>query len=195
MFREVQGFHVWDVLEVMRRSTAHRASLLRLKQFLYGKLLRPTERFKAHVEGVSKRLELERSRPNGYIGLYVRKEDKLPLEKYRNAVKRHAVAHKNPRDGRATVFLATDDPSIGAQLRDALGQGVLLLEQLRPSVKPEQPHTFETLEHFFTDVALLVNASVFIGTASSNVGRLVYFQREPDAVAESLKWDFLDRLG
>merc|ERR1719197_2433296 len=100
--------------------------------------------------------------------------------------------------GTRTVFLASDDEAAKGQLQDALGSDYTVVEQARlpaeayklrgdaaRSMSP--PYGEEDEERsLLIDVSALVNSAGFVGTASSNVGRLVFFQRPQGAPAVSL---------
>lgn len=134
-----------------------------------------------------------------YVGVHIRRGDKsqevhlVPIEKYAAAVSQMCSAV-----GTRTVFLASDDESVRGQLQEQLGPDFSVLEQrrlspdayrLRGDAARSMPPPYGEEDEEKTvliDVAALVRAAGFVGTASSNLGRLVFFQRVPGSPAVSL---------
>jgi len=98
-----------------------------------------------------------------------------------------------------TVWLASIDREAEATLREILG-GEYVIKSLVQTTKewngnadklyyPGSEHVYDLL----TDVEALRRSHTFIGTASSNIARLVYFLREPGHKAISLDESFLER--
>jgi len=109
----------------------------------------------------------------------------------------HIIAMKSTNI--RTVWLATIDPDAEAALRDALGVGYDIKSLVQTTKDwngnadilyyPGSPHVYDLL----TDVEALRRSHTFIATASSNIGRWVYFLREPGRKAISLDEQFLER--
>jgi len=151
------------------------------------------------IEQVLKKFEL----PEKYFGLHVRTGDKVReladkttgIQKYADAI----LAKKG--EGIRTVWLATVDPDVEKQLGDALGEEydikVLSGNDGQWKRGPEEVYQegSEKMQNLLVDVEALRRSTHFIGTASSNMGRLVYFLRDDEQgkTAVSLDEDFLAR--
>lgn len=137
-----------------------------------------------------------------YIGVHVRHGDKgvedklLATSKYAAAVRREL---KECGCNISTVFLSSDDPGAASQMRALLGPRVEVVEQTRLD-KGTYSHgsTYdggEALLQLLVDVEALVQSDIFVGTASSNIGRLVYFQRPQEKKSISLDVRFTSKPG
>jgi len=111
----------------------------------------------------------------------------------------HIIAMKSTNI--RTVWLATIDPDAETALRDALGAEYVIKSLVHYGhgkdwngnadilYYPGSQHVYDLL----TDVEALRRSHTFIATASSNIGRWVYFLREPGSKAISLDEHFLER--
>lgn len=180
----------WDVSD----SPDH-AKMADVKHYLYGKLFSLNYDAQTSVDTGLSNLGL----PNTYIGVHVRRGDKsaevplVPIERFTAAIQEMSSTL-----GTTTVFLASDDASTHSALQTALGSSYKIIEQ--PRLAPEayqlrgdaaramQPPFGEEEEEksVLIDVAGLVRSAGFIGTASSNIDRLVYFQRDTSKPTVSL---------
>merc|ERR1719436_1596334 len=187
----IRGWHV--------SQSSDQAQVEEMKRFIYSRLFRMKASVRSTAEARARALGLDLAGGSRFVGVHVRRGDKvsevplLPPE-------RHAaeVAQLCDSLGTKTVFLASDEASTLASLRGALGPGFNVLEQarlpeedyrLRGDVarRPSPPAAMAAAEMgLLVDVAILVSADAFVGTASSNVGRLVYFLRASGAPAISL---------
>lgn len=114
----------------------------------------------------------------------------------------HILTHKDKSI--RTVWLATLDKQAADILRETLG-GEYEVKHLNQTASDWQGARDSEAEQYFpgsssmydmlTDVEALRRSHTFIGTASSNLGRLVYFLRESSSNAISLDEDFLKRSG
>lgn len=180
----------WDVSD----SSDH-AKMADVKRFLYKKLFTLKPDAKMAVDEGLQKLGLSGS----YIGVHVRRGDKsqevplVPLERFTAAIQdMHSTL------GTSTVFLATDDASVKSALQQQLGSSYEIVEQkrlpdeayqLRGDASRSMVPPFgeeEEEKSVLTDVAALAGAAGFIGTASSNIDRLVYFQRDSSLPSVSL---------
>lgn len=98
-----------------------------------------------------------------------------------------------------TVWLATIDEDAEATLRKSLGPEYEI-KALKESAKEWSGNAAqqyypgsEFVYDILTDVEALRRSQVFIGTASSNIGRWVYYLREPGSKSISLDEGFLER--
>mmetsp|Transcript_27340 Transcript_27340/g.71566 ORF Transcript_27340/g.71566 Transcript_27340/m.71566 type:complete len:414 (+) Transcript_27340:114-1355(+) len=137
-----------------------------------------------------------------YVGVHVRHGDKgvedklLATSKYAAAVRREL---KECACNISTVFLSSDDPGAAAEMRTLLGARVEVVEQSRldeDTYSHESTYDGrEALLQLLGDVEALRQSDIFIGTASSNIGRLVYFQRPPEKKSISLDVKFTSKPG
>jgi len=181
----------WDISD-----DAHQCQAEEMKRFLYQKLLTPNREAQSLVEEHLSDLGLAQTK---YIGVHIRRGDKIqevplvPMDKYVSAVVEMGV-----KMDINTVFLASDDPAAHAELQRKLGSSYTIVEQVRlpneayqlrgPASRSMPPPYGEVDEEksVLVDVAALLQSAAFIGTASSNIGRLVYFQRDPAVPSVSL---------
>merc|ERR1719414_949089 len=87
------------------------------------------------------------------------------------------------------VYLASDDPLASQQIQSALGDHAHVIEQPRVNETGYTSRGYADEGDLMTvliDVEALRRATVFIGTASSNIGRLVYFLRDKGSPSVSL---------
>lgn len=118
------------------------------------------------------------------------------------------IKHAARRANLDTVYLASDDPSALRGLTVALGDQAPLRVLQAPEAGRQECNLGATgkecpfdeedsLISLLTDVEALRRSSTFIGTASSNLGRLVYFLRASDQPSVSLDdgGDFMLRGG
>lgn len=201
----IKGFEVGR--SVLRNGRDDRASLEETKRFLYRHLFRLTDSAQATVDSRAQALGLEGRR---FVGVHIRRGDRykaetaIPINEFADAVRQRCATANT-----TTVFLATDDSRERSALQKALGPGFHVLEQTRLSADhyavrgnssralPPSPEVLDAEMAIITDVSLLVRADAFVGTASSNIGRLVFFLRNQTLPAESLDdgGDFLHEPG
>jgi hypothetical protein len=180
----------WDVSD----SPDH-TQMADVKRFIYGKLFTLSYDAKMVVDSGLQALGLQGS----YVGVHVRRGDKsqevplVPLERFTSA-----ITDMCSTLGTNTVFLASDDASTHQKLQDQLGSKYTIIEQQRLSEEAYKlrgdasrsmtpPFGEEDEERsVLIDVAALVRGAGYIGTASSNIDRLVYFQRDPSSPTVSL---------
>ncbi|CAK0853007.1 unnamed protein product [Prorocentrum cordatum] len=89
----------------------------------------------------------------------------------------------------SVVYVASDDDGAAEAIGAALGGGVRVVQQPRGSGASYQSRGYEAdedLVSLLTDVEALRRARAFVGTASSNVGRLVYLLRPKGSASISL---------
>jgi len=100
-----------------------------------------------------------------------------------------------------TVWLATLDGAAESAFREILGAGyeIKTLNQ----TAGQWNHNANSYYHpgaaavydLLTDIEALRRSHTFIGTASSNIGRVVYFLRQPGSISISLDEGFLAKAG
>lgn len=181
-----------------------RSHVADLKRFLYRTLFVFRKEVTMAADQISSRLVLH-GQP--YIGVHIRRGDKF-LEAAPVAIRAYATeVQRLVSNGR--VFLASDSPQAQGKLQAMLGPRFVVVQQPR---LPQEAYALrgvrraerrdwdatnvsrQQLEtHFFIDVLLLLRATVFVGTASSNLGRFVHFLRSPELTTVSLDFggDFL----
>jgi hypothetical protein len=172
-----------------------------LKRYLYKKLFTMNNDQQQPVdEGVQNLQSLGLS--GSYVGVHVRRGDKVqevppvPIEKYASTIRDLCS-----RVGASTVFLASDDETVNGQLAAELGSSYKIVEQprlnaevykLRGDVARQMNPGSEVEDEersVLVDVSGLVHSAAFVGTASSNIDRLVFFERDPNSPAISLDRD------
>lgn len=153
---------------------------------------------------VASRLNRTLNKLNGrqYLGVHVRHGDKAyeadlkPVREYARAVQKELkVCGARAGCDIGAVFLSSDDPGVAPAMRKLLGPSVEVIEQ--PRLKADayaHESTYdseEALLQLLADIEALRQSEVFIGTASSNLGRLVFFQRQKHQKSVSLDSQFL----
>jgi len=89
----------------------------------------------------------------------------------------------------SVVYVASDDAGAAEEIGAELGAGIRVVRQPRGPESSYRSRGYEEDEDIvgvLSDVEALRGASAFIGTASSNVGRLVYLMRPKGSVSISL---------
>jgi len=115
-----------------------------------------------------------------YIGVHIRHGDKavemssglIATEDYARTIQRELNA-----TGITMIYIASDDPHAAALLTGMLDSNVKILQQFTNSSKVRSYGDEVAVLDFLTDVEALRRASVFIGTQSSNTGRMIYYGR------------------
>jgi len=166
-----------------------REYLLKLKETVYRSMFTYNDASQAAVNEMLASLRLGTSDP--YVGVHIRRGDKerehdvslMPISSYMAAAREHMEA----RDIR-TVFVASDDPDAGHMLAEefvAVGRSDVQVLQLTDassdyavddSGKREYTDQGTTIA-LLADIEALRLATVFVGTQSSNVGRMVFYLR------------------
>lgn len=180
----------WDVSD----SSDH-THMVDVKRYVYGKLFGLKYDVQETVNTGLSALGL----PSSYVGVHVRRGDKsqevplVPIERFASAIQEMSSSL-----GTTTIFLASDDAATHSSLQQLLGSSYKIIEQARLPAEAyklrgdaarsmEPTYGVEDEEKsVLTDVSALVNAAGFIGTASSNIDRLVYFQRDASKPTLSL---------
>jgi len=186
------------------------------KRAIYTAHYRYTNNTKMRIDDTLKKFGL----PDAYFGVQIRHGDKgrearsIDAEHYADAVRsksasRLAVAHARKAaehiitmkdQGIRTVWLATLDRSAEDVLRESLGAEyeIKTLNQTYDWANNAQTQYWpgsDFVYELLTDVEALRRSHTFIGTASSNLARMVYFLRQPGSNSMSLDESFLDRAG
>jgi len=175
------------------------------KRFVHRTLFRPKKRLEDATDKVQEDLGLADHR---FVGVHIRRGDKggeaapVSTSKYAKAVRklcRHAVEECGTK-----VFLATDDEVAKRQLQEEfakLGSAFKVVQQKRlPKVyymMRNRDDNEKAEKNLAVDLQLLIRAYAFVGTASSNLGRFVYFSRGDSDTSLSVDdgGDFLRRPG
>jgi hypothetical protein len=124
-----------------------------------------------------------------YIGVHIRHGDKsiemdnglVSTEQYAHAIQKELDA-----TGLTSVYVASDDPDAADRLKDMLGSKVTIWQQYTKSSESRSYDDEGAVLDFLTDVEALRRARVFIGTQSSNTGRLIYYGRSDGEKSISL---------
>jgi hypothetical protein len=175
-------------------------SMVTIKRFLYKKLfvLRPElQQDLAEIQaklglssGDTAAISHEGLRRSPYVGVHIRRGDKA-AEGFFRPTEAFAVEAQRLCDaiGAKTVFLASDDASELAKLRFHIRTDIQVVEQPRLPAKTYAErgalrHSAEQV--LINDIMLLIRADAYVGTASSNLDRFIWFQRDPAAQSISL---------
>jgi hypothetical protein len=193
------GYSTWMPYYSQLLAKQQRVYMDYLKRFLYPKVFT----LKKSVEEQINRTLLAAFaglRNIKYIAVHIRHGDKwkeatpLPVTTYAEKVKEYIK-----KTGIKLVYVASDDVKAAPGMQEALGnEGTVVLQ---PRLDPEA-YSYTSLYNatssapelcLLTDIMALVRSHVMIGTASSNVGRVVYFLRAPSMITISLdkKGDWL----
>jgi hypothetical protein len=96
-----------------------------------------------------------------------------------------------------TVYLASDDPLAHDAIKKALGDEYKIIgaaaEEWTKEKEASQYSDEQSMLNVLTDVEALKRSEVFIGTASSNMARMIYFMRDAEKKSVSLDEDWLLR--
>lgn len=183
----------WDITTGLSQDQA-----IKLKRYLYGRLLALKPEAQNAVDSALSSLSLS---PGSYVGVHIRRGDKVQ-ENPLTAIEKYAEAAKKMcgQIGASKIFLASDDAQSLQMLQQALGEGgPEIVEQqrldgssyqLRGDVARTAMGVDFQEQNLLADVYGLARAGGFVGTASSNIGRLVYFLRSPETPAVSLDDDW-----
>lgn len=180
-------------------ATEDRQYLEDLKRFLYSFIWTVNSNLLNRVDMELREAGLDMAQP--YVGVHVRRGDKIAESKpveigvYAKAAAPLLVATDDSRRVRLgasltdavrreletrnakQVFLCTDDESAAEELRMALGSGARIITPLPSDSKTRDYESKESILGVIVAVEGLRRAHAFVGTASSNIGRLVYFLR------------------
>jgi len=125
-----------------------------------------------------------------FVGVHIRGTDKFqeavntPIEAYANA-----TLHFMDTWNIHSVYLATDDWLRGIEFKTLIMEAkphcAFFMKSWEMIDGRHGGHVLFGQERdiFLAEVDILTDATTFVGTASSNVGRLVYFLRKPDEEA------------
>jgi len=151
-----------------------------------------------------------------FIALHMRRGDKykeaviVQSSVYANATKQFlGPSQRNSRFGAllsvlryemaakqaSQVFVSSDDEEAAQEMQRSLGQSAKVICQPRlgnENYYAKRDYDNSTIFlNLLTDLYALSVADAFIGTGSSNIGRLVYFLRQKNATSISLSGSFL----
>jgi hypothetical protein len=158
-----------------------------LKRFIYNKLFVLRPELEALLTDLREKLQLTEK----YVGVHIRRGDKK-VEAGFFRVTAEFVA--NARDlctaiGAKRIFLASDDSSEFDKFRAMLPVDIELVQQPRlPAASYAERGALDVSAEtvLLLDLALLIRADAYVGTASSNLDRFVWFQRDPATQSVSL---------
>lgn len=134
-----------------------------------------------------------------YIGLHIRRGDKeketreVPLTRYKSAINLLDPSAETP------IFLATDEGAIISRFRELVHPRPLYfvhdttrrhghVQAVQNRIYPQENRA--RVVSFLAEIEALKRADYFIGTSSSNVGRVVHLLREGRDVGSSVSLDF-----
>lgn len=158
-----------------------------LKRFLYRKAfaLRPS------MENLVMDLVQQLGLNDKYVGVHIRRGDKRQEAGFFRITAEFVA---NARDlcqaiGARRIFLASDDADEFDKFRAMLPVDIDLVQQ--PRLAPETYAERGALDGgaetvLLMDLALLIRADGYVGTASSNLDRFIWFQRDPATQSISL---------
>ncbi|KAJ8905068.1 hypothetical protein NDN08_001579 [Rhodosorus marinus] len=145
---------------------------------------KPNRNIQERTSDAMQRIDL---RPDEFVGLHIRRGDKalevplIPLESYAEIVRMCDPAISK-------IFLATDDGSIIWELRDLLPEYAIYTFadpqstghlQRNANEDPMRQTVLSTMS-LVAEIDILRQAKYFIGTYSSNIGRLLAVLRDKD---------------
>mmetsp|Transcript_47083 Transcript_47083/g.131325 ORF Transcript_47083/g.131325 Transcript_47083/m.131325 type:complete len:427 (-) Transcript_47083:107-1387(-) len=168
-----------------------------MKRFLYRKLFKLKPSVREALRRLKDKLGLEGQR---YVGVHLRRGDKAFESGSFRSTRDFAEMARLLCDavGAKKVFLASDDASELHKLRTHMPEDYEVVEQ--PRLPPESYAVRTVLgasaaRNVVLDVEMLIDADAYVGTASSNLDRFVWFQRDPSRQSVSLDdaGDFLLR--
>lgn len=186
--------HISDV--ALRLAAQHPVSESAFFRHIANSLWKTNSQTSKALAKILKRTRLE---PRNYIAVHIRRGDKRrevalpPLKKYARAVR--IMAHANE-----PIFIATDDGSVLYEMRKRLPDRTIVM---LPSAAKRTGHLqaeqnrvwmkrrYDDVVDLIAEIELLRRARIFIGTFSSNLGRLVYVLRntdEHDSVSLDDRW-------
>lgn len=196
---------MFEVVALLNSGQLSRASLLEVKLPAYERLFRPNAALLSAIAAAEQSLGLQTGK---YIGVHVRRGDKAseaaPVSSMGYVWKLRELLQGSPNLD--TVFVASDDDRSLVRLKGKLGKlgdlgrAIKFVEQPRLpdyAYKARGAHYNSKSSRFLlVDLELLVRAHTFVGTASSNLGRFVFFRRN-GRTCHSLDdhGDFLARPG
>ncbi|CAH1802313.1 unnamed protein product, partial [Owenia fusiformis] len=114
------------------------------------------------------------------IGIHIRRGDKIKkvpytsIEKYISTAEEY-FTNKNSSGGRRSVYIASDEGKIFKELSEKYPDFTFVYNNNETKYKRKRTDMFNEI---ITDVILLAQADYFIGTYSSNIGRLVHQLRQ-----------------
>jgi len=198
---------------------AHPEYLLELKRFLYPRVYALSKSTRHQVDQRLASAGLVAGEK--YVAVHVRRGDKLLEEaekiesgNFSEAASPYLRVNGSARRGRASaalrdtllrelrttgasvVYVSSDDSRAKDEISEALGGRARVVEQPRGPERGYETRTYkdgEDLMLLLADLEALRGAKAFIGTASSNIGRLVYYLRPPNSASISLDEDWLLR--
>jgi hypothetical protein len=173
------------------------------KRFIYKKLFVPRQDHTKAADDMQKVLRLV---DIPYVGVHIRRGDKV----FEDPTQRSTWDFADnawricQSIGCGKIFIASDSaqekPKFGEYIKQWSNDSIPVVEQ--PRLPPEtyglRDHmTGDSVACLMVDILLLVRSTAYVGTASSNVDRFVWFQRDPATQSVSLDdWgNFLQRSG
>jgi len=167
------------------------------KEFIYKRMfvLKPSS-----IESIAKHwTNMSFNTSDQHIGVHIRHGDKaseaqlLPFESYANAIREAQQSHGVPH----SVYIASDDSSAGDLVRALLNKDGLMYTVCFDfdSLSDQRNYTNEASQiALLADFEGLRTARVFIGTQSSNMGRIAFYARGIKKVSQSLdgEWGSFD---
>jgi len=181
-------------------SLADPESLLQMKHILFQRMYTYKDATLAAVNTMLEAVPVNVQEP--YVGVHIRRGDKVeeaeptPMSSYAAAVIEQMDIY-----GTRTVFVASDDPDAGSMLADELAANFIfdvnVLQQRHGEIPPENygmrhySDDDSTME-MFADIEGLRLASVFIGTQTSSLGRMMLYLRGDLSSSISLDGDWFD---
>lgn len=135
--------------------------------------------FASLFEALAKQIGLRRP----YIGLHIRRGDKIGTEAERHELSEYLeaavqlAAELPSAQRRAQVFVATDDPTVLKEAREAYSgafEFVVLPDAATMAARGYSTVSGEGTRFTIADIAFLANADVLVGTFSSQISRLAF---------------------
>jgi len=175
-------------------------SLINMKHIIFRRMYTYNDETMAAVNTILEAVPVDVQKP--YVGVHIRRGDKVeeaeptPMSSYATA-----VIEQMDILGTRTVFVASDDPSAGSMLADELAatghsdvqvlqqhQDETLIDNYGVRDYSDDDSTMEML----ADIEGLRLATVFIGTQSSSLGRMILYLRGELSSSISLDGGWFD---
>jgi hypothetical protein len=171
----------------MVQAGRHPDALEGLKRFLYRKVFALRPRLEDLVRDLRDKLGLN----DKYVGVHIRRGDKEQEAGFFRVTSEFVA---NARElcraiGATRIFLASDDSDQFDKFRAMLPVDIDLVQQ--PRLAPDSYAERGAIDGgaetvLLMDLALLIRADGYVGTASSNLDRFIWFQRDPATQSISL---------
>jgi hypothetical protein len=201
--RQYDNSEEWLWAKGFRVARDHRTADMEFtKRFLYKKLFVPKRQHLEAADALQRTLGLI---DVPYVGVHIRREDKVLETHFSRTTEDFAdnAWRLCKGIGCRKIFIGSDSAQERPRLAELIARynaSIQVVEQPRlaqETFKQRSNLSKDAGVALIVDMLLLIRATAFVGTASSNVDRFVWFQRDPGTQSVSLDdfGDFLRRSG